>query len=141
MRLRSLAVSLVCSAVAACHPGLRPGGSATEPGESALRQSPARSPWTITAAELQLTSASNLYDAILQLRPDFFTRRGATSFLNEPEHAFLVIINRRTLGGLAELRDIPVARATAVRRLSAAEIFQITALSAPAGGIEVVLGR
>lgn len=96
---------------------------------------------TITAAEIQRTTGSNLYDAIVQLRPRFFAVRGMTSLNNEPEHAIVVIVDGKVVGGVSELRGIAVAITKSVRRLSAADVYQMTGLSAPAGGIEVVLGR
>lgn len=96
---------------------------------------------TITATEIQHTSASNLYDAILQLRAGFFMQRGSTSLLNEPDNALLVIIDRRAIGGLIELRHVPAALTGSVKRLTAAEVFYLTGLSAPSGGVEVALGR
>ena len=102
---------------------------------------PIPSPSLITAAEVGRTTASNLYDAIVQVRPDFFTYRGRTSLINEPDNALLVIVHRHAVGGLAQLRNIPIALTVSVKRLSAADVYQITGLSAPAGGVEVVLGR
>ena len=96
---------------------------------------------TITAAEIQRASASNLYDAILQLRPAYFASRGLTSLNNEPEHAIVIIIDGHVIGGISELRNIATAITKSVKRLSGADVYQMTGISAPAGGIEVVLGR
>jgi hypothetical protein len=96
---------------------------------------------TITAVEIQRTSASNLYDAIVQLRPAYFAPRGSTSLNNEPEHAIVVVVDGHVVGGISELRNIASAITKSVRRLSAGDVYQITGISAPAGGIEVVLGR
>jgi hypothetical protein len=96
---------------------------------------------TITAVEIQRTSASNLYDAIVQLRPAYFASRGSTSLNNEPEHAIVIVIDGHVIGGISELRNIAAAITKSVRRLSAGDVYQITGISAPAGGIEVVLGR
>ena len=63
------------------------------------------------------------------------------SLIDEPEHPALVIIDRRAIGGVGELRSIAAVLVLSVRRLSASEVHQLTGLSAPAGGIEVVLGR
>ena len=46
----------------------------------------------ITAAELQRTSASNLYDAIRRLRPAYFATRGLASIYNEPAAVTVVIV-------------------------------------------------
>jgi hypothetical protein len=135
MRQRlSILILLLYVAAAACY---RPQGTET----TRPFLPPASSASTITAAEIDGTTASTLYDAIVQLRPGFFATRGSTSLLNEPEQAIVVIVNRRAIGGPSELRSIAVAITKSVKRLSAAEVFQITGLSAPAGGVEVVLGR
>ena len=94
----------------------------------------------ITAAELQGASASDLYDAILLLRPGFFNTRGPISLLNEPAQAIVVIIGGRVVGGTSELRGLPTAATSSVRRLTAGEVFQRTGVAAPAGGVEVILG-
>ena len=95
----------------------------------------------ITAAELQRASASDLYGAILQLRPLFFTTRGPISLINEPAQAIVVVIDGRVVGGTSELRGLLTAATRSVRRLTAAEVFQRTGVAAPAGGVEVILGR
>jgi hypothetical protein len=95
----------------------------------------------IMAAELRRTGASNLYDAIRQLRPAFFTARGPTSINNEPAEAMVVIVNRRVIGGLDELRSMGVTDLVCVRRLAAADVYLITGTSPPNGGIELVRGR
>jgi hypothetical protein len=98
-------------------------------------------PMFINAAELRATGASNAYDAILQIRPAFFATRGGTSFINEPPDAIVVIVDRRATGGVSELRNLSTAIIKSIKRLSAAEVFNMTGRSAPAGGIEVVMGR
>jgi len=95
----------------------------------------------ITAAELGHTGGSNLYDAIRRLRPAFFIRRGPTSINNEPAVAMVVIVNRRVVGGLDELRSMGATDLVCVRRLAAAEVYLITGTSPPDGGIELVRGR
>ena len=107
---------------------------------SAPRQ-PTTRPTVISAAELRKTDATNVYDAIQRLRPAFFTTRGGTSFLAEPAEPILVILNQMVVtGGLAELQHIESASVRSIRRLSAAEVFNMTGRSAPAGGIEVLFG-
>ena len=102
--------------------------------------SPSPQPTVIAGAELRTAQSSNLYDAINQLRPAFFASRGATSFINEPRSAILVIVDRTVRGGLEELRDIDARLVRSVRRLTAADVYQITGRSAPSGGVEVVFG-
>ena len=95
----------------------------------------------ITAAEFRRTGAANLYDGIERLRPAFFTRRGRTSINNEPAVSIVVIVNRQVIGGLDELRSMGATDLVCVRRLRAAEVYLITGVSPPDGGIELVRGQ
>ena len=94
----------------------------------------------ITGNELHAATSTNLYDAISQLRPMFFSSRGRTSILNEPRDAFLVIIDGMPHGDIDELRNIDARLVRSVRRLSVAEVFQMTGHPTSAGGVEVVFG-
>jgi hypothetical protein len=100
---------------------------------------PAASSSLITSEELQSTSQSNLYDAITQARPMFFATRGPISILHEPP-SMVVIENRQVQGGLEQLRSIDARHVRSVRRLSAAEVYQMTGRAVSSGGVEVVLG-
>jgi hypothetical protein len=100
---------------------------------------PAASSTLITSEELRSTSQSNLYDAITQARPTFFAARGPISVLHEPP-SMVVIENRQVRGGLEQLRSIDARYVRAVRRLSAAEVYQMTGRAASSGGIEVLFG-
>jgi hypothetical protein len=108
---------------------------------STRQRSPLVRPTVISAEELRGTDATNLYDAIVRLRPAFFATRGPTSILAEPSDPIVVIVNRSIRGGVRELRDIESSNVRSIRRLTAAEVFSITGRSAPSGGIEVLLGR
>jgi len=61
--------------------------------------------------------------------------------LNQSDEEILVVLDRQILGGVSELRNIATKITRSVRRLSAADVFQITGRMASSGGIEVVLGR
>jgi hypothetical protein len=93
----------------------------------------------ITSEELRATGVSSLYDAISRARPTFFAARGRISILNEPP-SMVVIENRQVRGGLEQLRGIDASYVRAVRRLSAAEVYQITGKTSSSGGVEVILG-
>jgi hypothetical protein len=99
----------------------------------------APSPSSIDAEELRSTGASNLYDAISLARPTFFASRGATSILNEPI-PFVVIVNRTVRGGLEQLRSLDARIVRSVRRLSSADVYQMTGKASSSGGVEVVFG-
>jgi hypothetical protein len=100
---------------------------------------PAVSSTLITAEELEATSQSNLYDAIVRARPAFFATRARISILHEPP-SMVVIENRQVRGGLEELRGIDARHVRSVRRLSAAEVYQMTGRAVSSGGVEVLLG-
>ena len=95
----------------------------------------------IEASELRAAGASNVYDAISRLRPSFFATRGGTSFLNEPADKLVVVIGQTVQGGVAELRDIDPRIVSAVRKLSASDVYQLTGRFAPDGGIQVLFVR
>jgi hypothetical protein len=92
----------------------------------------------ITAAELQWTRASNLYDAIRRLRPAYFESRGPSSIYNEPAADIVVIVNRHVIGGVDELRSMDMTDLVCVRRISAADVSLITGTMSSAVGIELV---
>jgi hypothetical protein len=95
----------------------------------------------IAAEEFGSTGAANLYDAIRQLRPAFFATRGLTSIYNEPHESVVVVMNRHVIGDQDELRSMGTAGLLCVKRLTAADVYQITGTSAPDGGVELVRGR
>lgn len=143
MPRRSMICVLLFTA-GACYPGSAGAPSDSERGpsrENRASGSSAPTSSTIDAVELQQVAGSNLYDAINQLRPGFFASRNGTSLLNEPGDEILVVLDRHVLGGVSELRGIATKITKSVRRLSAADVFQITGRMAPSGGVEVVLGR
>jgi len=100
---------------------------------------PMASSTLITSEELQATSQSNLYEAIVRARPTFFATRGPISILHEPP-SMVVIENRLVRGGLEQLRSIDARHVRGVRRLSAAEVFQMTGRAVSSGGVEVLIG-
>jgi hypothetical protein len=104
-----------------------------------LATTAAHSSTLITSEELRAAGASSLYDAISRVRPAFFATRGATSILNEPPSMF-VIENRQIRGGLEQLRSIDARYVRAVRRLSAADVYEMTGRASSSGGVEVIIG-
>src|SRR4029453_13190395 len=132
MQRELLAIVLLSST--ACVAGPASSSPPLSPGHTAGRAATSLSSNSsiITAAELQRASASDLYEAILQLRPLFFTTRGPISLINEPAQAIVVVIDGRVVGGTSELRGLPTATTRSVRRLTAAEVFQRTGVAAPA---------
>lgn len=81
------------------------------------RQSSGADPYLIEATELTSTSHNNLYDAIRQLRPSWFTRdiRGNSQ---PADRSIMVYINDRRAGSATELRNYPVTFPIRARYLS-----------------------
>lgn len=92
----------------------------------------------ITAAELQRTRASNLYDAVRRVRPGLFASRGPSSIYVGPPEAIVVIVNRHVIGGLDELRDMDATHLSCIRRLTAADVSALTGTFGSTVGIELV---
>lgn len=141
MQRELLAIILLSSTACVAGPAASCPPFSPRPTAGRVAASPSSNSSIITAAELQGASSSDLYEAILQLRPGFFNTRGPISLVNEPAQAIVVIIDGRVVGGTSELRGLPTATTRSVRRLTAAEVFQRTGVAAPAGGVEVILGR
>lgn len=81
------------------------------------RQPSERDPYLIEAAELVSTSHNNLYDAIRQLRPNWFTRdiRGSSM---PADRAIMVYVDDRRTGTASELRSYPVTFPARARYLT-----------------------
>lgn len=73
---------------------------------------------TIVAADLQATRATNLYDAIQQVRPEWFRRTGATPIRNSVDHSVAVYIDNQRAGTVEILRQTNVSHASAVNYFS-----------------------
>lgn len=101
---------------------------------------PAPESGVIDAPELTSTGASNVYDAILRLRPMFLTDRGSVSFINQPRQPVAVVVDKMWRGGIEELRVIDPRTVRSVRRLSAIEVYHLTGRLAPSGGVHILLG-
>ena len=144
MEVRVHRLSIICSLCAVASACYRAPTAAANSPQATVDRAGARVAFNssaISPAELQASSASNLYDAINQVRPAFFMSRSRTSLLNEPDEDIVVIVDRRVLGGVSELRDIATKITKSVKRLTAAEVYQITGKRASSGGVEVVLGQ
>lgn len=96
----------------------------------------------ITAEELATANASNLYDAIRQLRPHWFQGSGGpTTFRAEAEYPILVYMDRIRFGDPTMLRSVPVALPQAVRWLSASEAQSEFGVGNLQGAIQIVTRR
>jgi hypothetical protein len=96
----------------------------------------------ITAEELSTASASNLFDAIRQLRPRWLERERPTA-LREPsgQSGLLVYVDRIREGGTDALQRIPIGMVESVRFLSSSEAQGEFGLDNIQGAIQVVTRR
>lgn len=73
----------------------------------------------LTREEIQLSSASNAYDVLQQLRPQFLRSRGAVS-IRDPRPAYAVVyLNDVHYGSLSALRTIQIDEIDEIRYISA----------------------
>ena len=86
----------------------------------------------VSGLELRRAAEWDVYDALLRRRPAFFARLATEAALSA-----VVVAERRVLGPLAALRGVGAGDVVCVRRLTAAEVYRLTGLMAPAG-VEVV---
>jgi hypothetical protein len=95
--------------------------SAYATSETAASGSPGTTSTTIVAADLQATRANNLYDAIQQMRPEWFRRVGATPIRNTQDHPIAVYIDNQRAGTVEILRQTGILHAAAVKYFSPSE--------------------
>lgn len=75
----------------------------------------------ILAQEIAMSRVTDVYQAILQLRPEFLKRRGPTSVQLPQRGALRVYLDNTEMGGPDVLHTIAVDQVTAIRYLSASE--------------------
>lgn len=75
----------------------------------------------IVATDLEATKAGNLYDAIRQLRPEWFRRTGATPIRNNVDHPLVVFVDNQRAGSIEILQQTAVTHAASVRYFSPSE--------------------
>jgi hypothetical protein len=92
----------------------------------------------LTRAELAATNASNLYDAIAKLRPEWLTSRGPTSMTNASPTLADVYMNGTMLGGIDYLRQVSVLEVSEVRFWEAGAASARFGLGHPRGVIELI---
>jgi hypothetical protein len=86
-------------------------------GPGASRQA-GTDPYLILAAELEKSSHHNLYDAVRQLRPSWYTR---TVQGRRGENAIAIYVENQMIGTLSALRRISVFGTEQVRYINATE--------------------
>ncbi|HEX5408572.1 MAG TPA: hypothetical protein VFW89_02250 [Gemmatimonadaceae bacterium] len=100
--LRSLTALAAVAIMAACA-----SGGSTSSGSAST--SPRRDAYVITAAEIANVGATDAYEAVQKLRPNFLRERGQTS-LSDPASTNVtpnVYLNDTKMGDISTLRDIP----------------------------------
>ena len=102
---------------------------------------PRRDPNVITAEELQTANASNLFDAIRTLRPEWMQRGNPTTVRPQAEYSIVVFLDRIRFGDTESLRQLPVAMALEVRWYGRTEAQAEFGLGNLQGAIQVVTRR
>jgi hypothetical protein len=72
------------------------------------------------AADLVRAHASTVYEAIVEVRPDFFDRRAALGLRGVPEST-RVFVNGVDMGDIDALRTLPLGPVTSVRYIEAGD--------------------
>lgn len=110
MRVFMLGFALLAPAVGC---GSKTSGPSTRPEPTASRDQ-----YLILADEIEKTARDNLYDAVRQLRPGWFSRRTRNRTGDE---SIIVYLDDRQLGSVGSLRAVPVRAVHSVRYLSPTE--------------------
>jgi hypothetical protein len=135
--MRRLCSVLTIAVMAACGGGTSTAGTA-QSGQAA----PQRSSNVVTAEEIQRNGGHDLQEILRMLRPAWFrsqpTRMTTGAVYADP---IIVYIDGRRLGGLAQLRDIPVSGVISVRYYSASEAQGRFGLDHLQGAIDVATTR
>jgi hypothetical protein len=96
----------------------------------------------ITAEELAAANASNLFDAIRQLRPMWMEPGLPTAFrATSGQSEMMVYVNRVREGGTDALRSIPLLLVESVRFLTASQAQAEFGLDNLHGAIQVITRR
>jgi hypothetical protein len=104
------------------------------------RGTPLSTPGTrnvITAEQIAETSATDAYEAVQRLRPEFLRGRGPTSVRDPNPTLPVVFLDNTRLGGLQQLRNIPVQIIETIEYLSASDATTRWGTGYTGGAIEV----
>jgi len=110
-------------------------------GGGAARTAQRHDPNIITSEELQGVSASNLFDAIRALRPQWMSSRSPTTLRPQAEGNIVVYMDRVRYGELEMLRQIPLGDVESVRYYSPSEAEGQFGLGHLQGAIQIVIRR
>jgi hypothetical protein len=98
----------------------------------------ARNPSVLSRIEWTGANVSTAFEAIEQLRPQFFRSRGATSILLRSSTQTSVYLDNIRLGGLETLHDVPISGIESIRYLSAGEATNRWGTNQTGGAIQLV---
>ncbi|HXV85218.1 MAG TPA: hypothetical protein VD793_00890 [Gemmatimonadales bacterium] len=94
----------------------------------------------LTAEMLAAQPVTNLYDAVQRLRPRWMLERG-TSTLSPGGNPVVVYVDNQRLGGVEELRGIPIHTVQLVRYRDASDATTRYGLGHASGAIEVIMKK
>lgn len=93
---------------------------------------------TLTQTALATTNANNLYDALVKLRPEWLSSRGATSVTDATPTGVDVYMNGTFLGKADYLRDVRLQDVTKVTYWNAGQAAARFGMGHPRGVIEII---
>ncbi len=93
----------------------------------------------ITEPEIAALNVSTAYDAVEQLRPNFFRSHGRTTVMGTPNDYAHVYVNGQQYGGIGSLRSIVATQVREIRYYSGPEGVARFGAQNGNGVIEVVL--
>jgi hypothetical protein len=91
----------------------------------------------LTTEELARVNATNVYDAVQQLRPEFLRTRGLMTPQNPDPQTAMVYVNGIRAGGLEALRALRVADVQEVRYLGPSDATTRYGTGHSGGAIEI----
>lgn len=123
-RMAMLAIGVLSTGCAAA-------SSTSRPVKSAGRE-------VITAAEIVAARVSDVYQAVVQLRPEFLRRRTATAIPMYGAPQVVIYVDDLILGSAESMRLIPLAQVRLIRYFGPMDADLRWGKSHPAGAIHVV---
>src|SRR3954469_3139962 len=124
---RRLALSAFVSLLAACAPAM----------STSTYRAP-RNPSILSRSEWTGANVSTAFDAIVQLRPQFFRSRGETSIMLRSQTQTSVYLDNTRLGGLEALHNVPISGIESIRYLTAGEAEYRWGTNNTGGAIQLV---
>jgi hypothetical protein len=96
----------------------------------------------ITATEIVAARVTDVYQAVMQLRPEFLRRRGGSVHqTSAPVTSVVVYLDELPYGGVESLRYIPLERVRVIRYVSPSDADMRWGGSHPTGAILVTTLR